>query len=58
MSDKTAKNTFDKDSVVKSKKYKGYAPELGVLLKEGTSYTLDDVNKILQNFLKRKDDGK
>ena len=54
MSDKTAKNTFDKDSVVKSKKYKGYAPEL----KEGTSYTLDDVNKILQNFLKRKDDGK
>ena len=58
MNNESKKNSFDKDSLIRSKKYKGYAPELGVLLKEGTSYTLDDVNKILQNFLKRKDDRK
>lgn len=61
MSEKTAtkrKNVFDKHSIINSRKYKVHAPELSVLLKDGTHYTLDDVNKILQDFLKRKDDGK
>lgn len=48
------KVTFSKEKILSSKKYKHRADLLGVLLKDGESYTFEDVDNLLNVFMKGK----
>lgn len=47
-------DVFDKESLIKSKRYREYIPELKVVLNDDKHYTLDEVDKLLQKNLKAK----
>jgi glutamyl/glutaminyl-tRNA synthetase len=44
---------FSKQDFIQSKKYKKYQDVLNALLDENKMYTVKDVEKILNNFLKK-----
>lgn len=43
---------FSKDSIMRSKRFAARRDALSFLLKDGDSYTFDDVEKILENYMK------
>lgn len=45
---------YDKESIINSRKYKRYVPELTILLKDGVNYTISEIDKMLQKLLKMK----
>lgn len=51
---KVEKNTFKKDSILKSKKYFNSKDLLNALLKEDVEYTLEEVDALIENFRKGK----
>ena len=51
---KTNVNVFTKDQLMASKKYQHNVDLVDALLVDGKSYTLDEVDKIIDNFLKGK----
>lgn len=51
---KVEKNTFKKDSILKSKKYFNRKDLLNALLKEDVEYTLEEVDALIENFRKGK----
>lgn len=51
---KGEKNTFKKDSILKSKKYFNRKDLLNALLKEDVEYTLEEVDALIENFRKGK----
>jgi len=51
---KVEKNTYKKDSILKSKKYFNRKDLLNALLKEDVEYTLEEVDALIENFRKGK----
>ena len=51
---KVEKNTFKKDSILKSKKYFNRKDLLNALLEEDVEYTLEEVDALIENFRKGK----
>lgn len=51
---KVEKNTFRKESLLKSKKYFNRKDLLNALLKEDIEYTLEEVDALIENFRKGK----
>lgn len=49
-----AKITFSKAKILKSKRYKHRIDLLGVLLNENKAYTFDEVDALLEKFMKGK----
>lgn len=57
MAEKKAENkvqTFAKAQIVSAKKYENDIDVINALLKDGESYTLADVDKIIEDFKKGK----
>lgn len=55
MAAKTVKTAvFSKEQLIKSKRYRDNKDALNVLLKDGESYTLEETNKRINDFLKGK----
>lgn len=50
----TIKSVYSKEQIIKSKKYADRRDILNVLLADGKEYTLDDVNTLLDAFMKGK----
>lgn len=48
------KITFSKEKILKSKRYEHRVDLLGVLLKDGKDYTFDEVDALLEKFMKGK----
>lgn len=46
--------SYTKDQLLRSKKYAARRDLLGALLEDGKAYTLQQVDKEINNFLKRK----
>lgn len=51
--EKIVKPTFSKESLLKSERYKNHRDVLNALLKDGAVYTLEDVDKLINLFLKK-----
>lgn len=51
---KTAEDTFTKDAILKSRKYADRKDALDVVLEDDQKYTLSDVDKKLEKFMKGK----
>lgn len=47
------KITYSKKQILQAKKYRHRVDLLGVLLKEGEAYTTDEVDALLDNFMKK-----
>ena len=45
---------FTKDSIMRSKRFAHRRDALSFLLKDGDSYTCDEVERILENYMKGK----
>ena len=45
---------FTKEQILASKKYKNRRDVLGAILKDGASYTLEQVDSLLEKFMKGK----
>lgn len=45
---------FTKEQILASKKYKNRRDVLGAILKDGGSYTLEQVDSLLEKFMKGK----
>lgn len=43
---------YSKEKILATLRYKGRVDLLGVLLKNGKSYTFEEVDKIIENFMK------
>jgi hypothetical protein len=58
MANKTEESTettvFNKKQLLSSKKYKNQSDVLNVVLSNDQNYTLNDVDKLIQNFKKMK----
>lgn len=52
--DEGEKIIFTKEQIVSSKKYKDRKDLINVLLKNGQSYSLDEVDDLIENFMKGK----
>ena len=52
--DQSTQVTFNKDKLLGMKRYANRADLLGVLLKPDKTYTLDEVNSMMEDFLKGK----
>lgn len=50
----TIKNYFTKEQIIESNRYKFRKDILNVLLESGKTYTLDEVDRLLENFMKGK----
>lgn len=48
-----AKDTFTKEQLVRSKKYLGREDLLNALLDADKAYTTDDVDKLINDYLKK-----
>lgn len=48
------KVTFSKEKILSAKRYRNRVDLLGVLLKDGKDYTFDEVDALLENFMKGK----
>ena len=44
---------FEKEQIIKSKKYRESADIVGALLRDGESYTFKQVDKALDDFMKK-----
>ena len=51
---KYEKNTYSKDSILKSKKYKSKNDLLKALLKDDKNYSFEEVDAIINKFMKGK----
>lgn len=51
---KTTKPVFTKEQILSSKKYQHRKDVVNVLLKDDQSYTSDEVDKLIDDFMKRK----
>lgn len=51
---KVTKNTYTKESILKSKKYFNRLDLLRTLLDDGKSYTFEQVDSLIENFMKGK----
>ena len=47
-------SAFSKEQILNSKKYENRRDILGVLLADGKEYTFDDVDSLLEKFMKGK----
>jgi hypothetical protein len=47
------KQQFNKEQIIKSKKYRESADIVGALLRDGESYTFKQVDKALDDFMKK-----
>jgi hypothetical protein len=47
-------NVFTKEQLVSAKKYKHVKDRLNVVLKDDRSYTLKEVDDLIENFMKEK----
>lgn len=45
---------YPKEQIISSKKYENRRDALGVLLKDGKEYTFEDVDSLLEKFMKGK----
>ncbi len=52
--EQTIKNYFTKEQIIESNRYKSRKDILNVLLESGKTYTLDEVDRLLENFMKGK----
>lgn len=46
------KITFTKEKILSAKRYRNRVDLLGVILKDGKDYTFDEVDSLLENFMK------
>lgn len=46
------KDTFTKESIVKSKKYSNRKDLLMTILKDGVEYTFEEVDSLIEEFMK------
>lgn len=51
---KTVKPVFTKEQILTSKKYQHRKDVINVLLKDDQSYTSNEVDKLIDDFMKRK----
>ncbi len=51
---KKTEKTYFKSAYLKSKKYKGKKDLINTLLSDNESYTENQVNKLIDNYLKRR----
>lgn len=47
-------DTFDKMTLVKSKRFMDYRDILNVVLSDDKTYTIEEINKIINKFLAKK----
>lgn len=52
--DEGEKITFTKEQIISSKKYRDRKDLINVLLKNGQSYSLNEVDDLIENFMKGK----
>ena len=50
---KEKETAYTKEQILKSKKYKDRKDVLNVVLKEGSTYTLKEVDNAIKTFMKR-----
>lgn len=53
MAKKTSQACYTKRDILISEKYKNKRDILNVILKDNAYYTLEDINKLLETFLKK-----
>lgn len=51
--EKIVKPTFSKESLLKSERYKNQRDVLNALLKDDVAYTIQEVDKLVNSFLKK-----
>lgn len=52
VNDAEQKSVYTKEQILSSKKYKSRRDALGVVLADGKTYTLEEVDSLLETFMK------